>query len=735
MFELSVDYKSAQLKKWEKLTSGSVGVKLRFKFSPEWDGLVKTVCFANGKDRLPSVTLRDDTIEIPHEAMERPDVNLRAGVYGETPDGTLVIPTIYASLGIICQGARKTGRPSVPSTPDWTAGVEADVSRAVETAKDVERRANAGEFNGTPGRSPKIGANTDWFVWDNGAEAWVDTGVYSGGQAPYIGTNGNWFAGMTDTGVKADGISPDARVEETAAGAVVTVTDRSGTTTANLTNGEDGITPNIGTNGNWFVGTADTGIHASGDDGFSPGASVTETADGADISITDKTGTTTAHIKNGIDSDITKAYTDSTFANAIKKTVSGTVITADDVSPVEHDITCKISSDTVTDLTAVNVTECGKNLYNQGEMTFSRLLNDYHQFANLSSAGLVGKKITYQAEIDNTQGTGESRINCWTLQNGSVVPAPAAINSIAAGETGISKITFTVPDCEKILPGAFLYGDTGHPVTIRKFQISFEDTAYTPYTGQNYTPAADGTVEGMTSVSPYMTILTDTAGVTITATYNQDTEKVLNNIEQQIPDVGALIEAHNTDSTAHSDIRQELNNKLSEVPTMSESVKGGAKVGNGLKMAGDVLSVDDGEWELIEDVTFAEDAILERTSEPNGTLYRFKALQMEFKFPKTDSANTTTAINVEFSNSANMQIGYWSKVLDSLKYAQSTVTKNFGYWTNYYFQECDSEWAFKNPYFLGYHYSFNVHNEYITKIYSRGAIPSGTEIKIWAVRL
>ncbi len=42
---------------------------------------------------------------------------------------------------------------------------------------------------------------------------------------------------------------------------------------------------------------------------------------------------------------------------------------------------------------------------------------------------------------------------------------------------------------------------------------------YEPYNGQTLTPKADGTVEGMTSVSPYMNIFTDNAGAMIEATY------------------------------------------------------------------------------------------------------------------------------------------------------------------------------------------------------------------------
>ena len=53
--------------------------------------------------------------------------------------------------------------------------------------------------------------------------------------------------------------------------------------------------------------------------------------------------------------EVTIAYANNTFANTLKGTASGSEILIDDVSPVEHNMTVKISSDTVTDLTAVRV--------------------------------------------------------------------------------------------------------------------------------------------------------------------------------------------------------------------------------------------------------------------------------------------------------------------------------------------------------------------------------------------
>ncbi len=159
MIEITVDYKDARVKKWETLTSGSVNVKIRFSFSPEWDGLIKTVCFDNGGDKLPSISLKDEEITIPVEAMAIPCESLKAGVYGERADGTLVIPTVYVHLGKVKLGAVKTGRPAAPPTPDWTTVIETEVKRAVAAAEDVQRRADAGEFKGERGPAGKDGAD------------------------------------------------------------------------------------------------------------------------------------------------------------------------------------------------------------------------------------------------------------------------------------------------------------------------------------------------------------------------------------------------------------------------------------------------------------------------------------------------------------------------------------------------------------------------------------------------
>ena len=76
--------------------------------------------------------------------------------------------------------------------------------------------------------------------------------------------------------------------------------------------GTDGITPTIGNNGNWYLGDTDTGkpsrgatgetgqTGATGQDGFSPTVSTSKSDGVTTIEITDKNGTHTATINDGV---------------------------------------------------------------------------------------------------------------------------------------------------------------------------------------------------------------------------------------------------------------------------------------------------------------------------------------------------------------------------------------------------------------------------------------------------
>lgn len=142
---------------------------------------------------------------------------------------------------------------------------------------------------------------------------------YSGDNPPpfRLGSDGHLHVDLDksyDLGKVAGdgGYSPTAKVEATADGAKITITDKDGTTEATVKNGKDGadgapgkdgtngtngITPTIGDNGNWYLGNTDTGKPSRGPAGQDgAGMDVTGAAVGqiAKISAVDSDGKPTA---------------------------------------------------------------------------------------------------------------------------------------------------------------------------------------------------------------------------------------------------------------------------------------------------------------------------------------------------------------------------------------------------------------------------------------------------------
>lgn len=83
------------------------------------------------------------------------------------------------------------------------------------------------------------------------------------------------------------GFSPTAKVEQTADGAVITITDKSGTTTATVTDGKDGKNGTNGTDGK------------NGTDGVSPTVATQAITGGTKVTITDKDGAHAFNVMNG----------------------------------------------------------------------------------------------------------------------------------------------------------------------------------------------------------------------------------------------------------------------------------------------------------------------------------------------------------------------------------------------------------------------------------------------------
>ena len=118
MIQLYADKNRLTIRQSETVTSGSVNtVECRFTFSPHWEGLEKTAVFRAG-ERTAAVLLDESgRCTVPWEVLEKPGRTLSAGVYGRDPEGGLTLPTVWADLRTILEGA-SPGEMARPPTPD-----------------------------------------------------------------------------------------------------------------------------------------------------------------------------------------------------------------------------------------------------------------------------------------------------------------------------------------------------------------------------------------------------------------------------------------------------------------------------------------------------------------------------------------------------------------------------------------------------------------------------------------
>lgn len=127
-----------------KVTSGTVGLPVKFTFDSQWDGLEKMAVFRAGKVIKDAVNPGAETT-VPWEVLERPGVWLSIGVYGTNEDSSVVIPTIWANVCVIHNGADPDGDPGVaPTNPVWM-----DLINTLKGIDSAYKVAVANGFEGT----------------------------------------------------------------------------------------------------------------------------------------------------------------------------------------------------------------------------------------------------------------------------------------------------------------------------------------------------------------------------------------------------------------------------------------------------------------------------------------------------------------------------------------------------------------------------------------------------------
>lgn len=262
-----------------------------------------------------------------------------------------------------------------------------------------------------------------------------------------------------------------------------------------------------------------------------------ETAVMSQKAVTDALGKT---VPNAAD----KRYVNETFANTLKGHKSGTAISADDVSPIEHELGIKVSSKNLWD----------PSKHNHRIYGGVRIVTDYIK---------VKKNTDYIITVDGSEtprwsakGFTEDQIQdnstlfIWQngtrlrgYYNGSYTDVVTHFNS--GDYEYVAMRMWGEFDTYGITPESNYQLEEGmSPTPFTPYVVELEGTEITVSDGENSQGAmvdAEGNVTGLKSYSPTMSLSTDKEGVMIECTYNRDANKVITELETKLNTLVASI--------------------------------------------------------------------------------------------------------------------------------------------------------------------------------------------------
>lgn len=145
MFQLICDKNKCWVEQRDTLTQYSKGsdtVRIRLSYSQEWDDLNKIAVF-RAYDTQIDVAVASSEIEIPVNVLLKPNVHLMVGIYGISDTGNVVIPTVWANLGIIQPAPNPTdaGNYGPPALDLY-----AQLAALVKAAEDAAQVAASGTY-------------------------------------------------------------------------------------------------------------------------------------------------------------------------------------------------------------------------------------------------------------------------------------------------------------------------------------------------------------------------------------------------------------------------------------------------------------------------------------------------------------------------------------------------------------------------------------------------------------
>lgn len=236
-----------------------------------------------------------------------------------------------------------------------------------------------------------------------------------------------------------------------------------------------------------------------------------------------------------------RTYANNSFSGALHGSASGEAVRLTDVSPIEHEIKIKLTAESNhSDFSGVTLKRYGKNLLpypykntnidytfnginykvkSDGTVVLNGTANEQSYFI---LAGLVLNKGVYYLSGCPSGGQGSTYSIYFQYDNFSYYKADYGSGvKIDINEKKNCAVAITIGKNTAVSNLIFKpMLEVGSKLT------DFEERR----TAVAYTPAADGTVTGVTSISPDMTFLSDTDGIIINAEYNKDLNKAISEL-------------------------------------------------------------------------------------------------------------------------------------------------------------------------------------------------------------
>lgn len=248
--------------------------------------------------------------------------------------------------------------------------------------------------------------------------------------------------------------------------------------------------------------------------------------------------------------ELTQKQGNTRYANALKGTASGAAIRVDDVSPLEHTVSVKVSGENI-DPETVTVTGCGKNMIDADGLCNDFLVKNADGSYTLTKGSNTNDRISAKVPCclpANTQFCLSAEFVSHTTAGASLY----AVLTLADGTQFTSGIPFSTS--KRVLTSTqpvtqvqvYLQGSEveGAHITFRNLQVELGGsvTEYEPYNSASatYTLAEDGSCE-VTSIAPTMTLLTDNPDVVMDCEYNRDINKAFEQLTQAIISMGGNI--------------------------------------------------------------------------------------------------------------------------------------------------------------------------------------------------